>query len=120
MRGRIPDSSLDGFRGRGDLAQNPMRRSGRRAEDGHHLAPAEGEARPPPPGGALGQRPDAQEELGGGTGQGGGDGGGGGRRGSGRRRISLHRKGPLCDFGAAVKIPGTQTFFEFSHRLHAK
>ena len=95
MRGRIPDS-FDGFRRR-DLAENPMRRPGRRAEDGHHLAPAKGEARPAAPGRALGQRSDSQEDFSRGQGS--------GRRSKGC--IPLFREGQLCDFGAAVEIPGT-------------
>ena len=112
MRGGIradDDGGLVGLR-RGDVAADAVRRAGRRAADGHHPAPAEGEARPAAPGRAAdGQRPDPEEELGGGQ----GGGGAGGGRGS-WRRSPLGRERQLRDFGPALKTPGEGDFHTFS------
>ena len=111
MRGGIradDDGGLVGLR-RGDVAADAVRRAGRRAADGHHPAPAEGEARPAAPGRAAhGQRPDPEEGLGGGQGGGGAGGAGGGRWS--RRRSPLGRERQFRDFGPALKTPGRGAF----------
>ena len=113
MRGGVADDGGGGLVGlrRGDVAADPVRRAGRRAADGHHPAPAEGEARPAAPGRAAhGQRPDPEEERGGG--QGGGGAGGGGRWSW--RRPPLGRERQFRDFGPPLETPGEGDFHTFS------